>query len=76
MKSRLVNNDPLDITQYIDREFEGPLRVGTYSVASGLPDPTKFMNHIIIVADETGGRTMATRDGNNWRRVKDGAIAS
>lgn len=31
---------------------------------------------IIIVADETGGRTLATSDGTDWRRVSDGAIVS
>jgi len=28
---------------------------------------------VIIVTDETGGRTMATYDGANWKRVSDGA---
>lgn len=30
----------------------------------------------IIVTNETGGRTIATSDGTNWRRVSDGAIVS
>ena len=76
MKARLVNNDPLDITQYIDRLNEGPQRLGTYTMAGGLPDPTEFLNHMIIIPDETGGRTLATSDGTNWRRVSDGAVAS
>tara|TARA_R110002020_G_scaffold48382_3_gene137971 strand:+ start:1373 stop:1606 length:234 start_codon:yes stop_codon:yes gene_type:complete len=76
MKARLVNNDPLDITQYIDRKDEGPQRVGTYTLAGGLPNPAEFLDHIIIIPDETAGRTLATSDGSNWRRVKDGAVAS
>ena len=35
-----------------------------------------FDNGIVIVSDETGGRTIATSDGTNWRRVSDGAIVS
>lgn len=35
-----------------------------------------FPNGVIIIPDETGGRTLATSDGTNWRRVSDGAIAS
>jgi hypothetical protein len=31
---------------------------------------------VIIVTDEAGGRTLATSDGTNWRRVNDGAIIS
>jgi hypothetical protein len=31
---------------------------------------------VIIVTDETGGRTLATSDAVNWRRVSDGAIIS
>jgi hypothetical protein len=31
---------------------------------------------VIIVTDEAGGRTLATSDGTNWRRVGDGAIVS
>ena len=73
---KLVSNDPLDITKYIERGFEGPLKAGTYSMAGGLPDPADYMNHIIIISDETGGRTLATSDGANWRRVKDVAVAS
>ena len=31
---------------------------------------------VIIVSDEIGGRTIATSDGTNWRRVSDGAVVS
>lgn len=33
-------------------------------------------NEAIIISDETGGRTIATSDNTNWRRVSDGAIVS
>lgn len=49
--------------------------MSSYTVA-GLPDATKFLNHAIIVSNETGGRTMATSDGTNWKRVRDGATVS
>lgn len=35
-----------------------------------------FLNGAVIVLNETGGRTIATSDGTNWRRVSDGAIIS
>lgn len=43
-----------------------------------VPDPTlqANLNGVIIVSDETGGRTIATSDGTDWRRVSDGAIVS
>ena len=47
----------------------------SYTVAT-LPDATTNLDGIIIVSDETGGRTIATSDGTNWRRVSDGAIVS
>jgi len=31
---------------------------------------------LICVTDESGGRTLATSDGTNWRRVADGAVVS
>ena len=37
---------------------------------------TNFLDGAVIVKDETGGRTIATSDGINWRRVSDGAIIS
>ena len=46
-----------------------------YTVATA-PAPVKWGNGAIIVSDEAGGRTIATSDGINWRRVSDGAIIS
>ncbi len=37
---------------------------------------SNFLNGAVIVSNETGGRTIATSDGTNWRRVSDGAIIS
>ncbi len=55
--------------------FAGPMKMAEYTVAT-LPTASAHDNHAIIVSDETGGRTIATSDGTNWRRVSDGAIAS
>ena len=49
--------------------------VPEYTVA-GVPSAASFDNHVIIVSDEAGGRTLATSDGTNWRRVSDGAVIS
>jgi len=38
--------------------------------------PANVSGGIIIVTDESGGRTMATNDGAAWRRVKDGVVVS
>jgi hypothetical protein len=46
-----------------------------YTVAT-VPAAASWDNGAIIVSDETGGRTMATSDGTNWRRVSDGAVIS
>ena len=47
----------------------------TYTVAT-VPAAASWLNGVIIVSDETGGRTIATSDGTNWRRVSDGAVVS
>jgi len=46
-----------------------------FAVAS-LPDAATFDKGVIIVPDETGGRTLATSDGTDWRRVSDGVVVS
>ncbi len=30
------------------------------------------LDKVVIVSDETGGRTLASSDGTNWKRVSDG----
>lgn len=64
-----------DIVAWVLRRAIGPQPLTSYTVA-GLPDATKFLNHAIIVSNESGGRTIATSDGTNWKRVKDGATVS
>ena len=41
-----------------------------------VPTAADWDNGAIIVSDETGGRTIATSDATNWRRVSDGAVVS
>lgn len=43
---------------------------------SGVPAASSNTDGVVIISDETGGRTIATSDGTNWRRVADGAIIS
>jgi hypothetical protein len=46
-----------------------------YTVAT-LPAAADWVNAAVICSNESGGRTIVTSDGTNWRRVKDGAVAS
>lgn len=55
--------------------FPLPLVFPEYTVA-GVPSAANYDNAVIIVSNETGGRTLATSDGTNWRRVSDGAVIS
>ena len=71
----LNSNNPVEITKFTERQFQRPLPLQSYLVAN-LPDPAEFINTAIIVSNETGGRTIATSDGSNWKRVKDGATVS
>jgi hypothetical protein len=54
---------------------EAPFIFPEYTIAT-LPSASRYENGVIIVSNETGGRTLATSDGTNWRRVSDGAIVS
>ena len=47
-----------------------------YTVAGGLPTPSLWQGHMIMVTDETGGYVPAFCDGTNWRRVTDRAVVS
>lgn len=49
--------------------------VPEYTVAT-VPTAAEFPASSVIVSDEAGGRTLATSDGTNWRRVSDGAVIS
>ena len=33
---------------------------------------SNFLDGVVIVSNESGGRTLATSDGTNWKRVADG----
>lgn len=52
-----------------------PFRMRVYTVAT-LPAAADWVNAAVICSNESGGRTIVTSDGTNWRRVKDGAVAS
>ena len=49
--------------------------IPAYAVAD-VPTASSYTDSAIIVTDEAGGRTIATSDGTNWRRVSDGAVVS
>lgn len=69
-----------DITRLLNSNLLGAAVVfPAYTVAT-VPDATIYNTSTgfgtIIVSDEAGGRTLATSDGTDWRRVSDGAIVS
>lgn len=72
---RLISNRLIDIENYISLRLQEPVQLPSFTVAN-LPTAANYTNRAVIVSDETGGRTIATSDGTNWRRVSDGAIAS
>lgn len=45
-------------------------------VKAALPDVTGYVDGMIIVTDDVGGRVPAFSDGTNWRRVTDRAVIS
>lgn len=53
----------------------GSLTLQTYTVAT-LPDEATNQDGLIVVTDESGGRTPAFSDGTNWRRLYDMNIVS
>lgn len=64
-----------ELQSYVKHTFDLPPIIPEYTVA-GVPTASTYDNGVIIVSNETGGRTLATSDGTNWRRVSDGAIIS
>jgi hypothetical protein len=52
-----------------------PFKMRAYTVAN-LPAAGDWTDTAVICSNETGGRTIVTSDGTNWRRVRDGAVAS
>lgn len=69
--SRINNSFPIDGTE----PLTGPVVLAAYLKAA-LPSAVTWINGVIIVSDEIGGRTMAFSDGTNWRRVQDRNIVS
>lgn len=64
-----------DIVHWVEARSGGPQRLKAYTVAQALALPAAdYLNYQIIVSNESGGRTIATSDGTNWRRVRDGAV--
>lgn len=56
-------------------DVRGPIRTGTYTVAT-LPAASGKEGALIFVSDASGGATMAFCDGTDWRRFDSGAIIS
>jgi hypothetical protein len=55
---------------------EGPVRVGSYTVAGVPSAATAGAGAIVLVSDEAGGAVLAFSDGSDWRRVTDRAVIS
>jgi hypothetical protein len=54
----------------------GPIRVGSFTVATVPVAATVGAGTLIYVSNEAGGATPAFSDGTNWRRVADRAVIS
>lgn len=69
-----------DITRLLNSNLLGSAVVFPAYTVAAVPDATIYNTGTgfgtIIVSDETGGRTLATSDGTDWRRVSDGAVVS
>jgi len=65
-----------DISRFLNDNLLGDAVILPEYTVLTLPDAGENDNGAIIVSDETGGRTIATSDATNWRRVSDGAIVS
>lgn len=63
------------ITDEIQQSLAQPVKLPVCTVLT-LPSAARFNGCAIIVSNETGGRTIATSDATNWRRVRDGAVVS
>lgn len=66
-----------DLFQKLNEFLGDSVLLTSYTITPDtLPDATTNLNGAIIVSDESGGRTMATSDGTDWRRVSDGAVVT
>ncbi len=55
---------------------EGPVRVGSFTVATLPSASAAGAGSIIFVSDEAGGAVLAFSDGSDWRRSTDRAVVS
>ena len=65
-----------DLTLALNDNLLGQAVIFPEYTVAGVPAASENDNGVIIVSNETGGRTLATSDGTNWRRVSDGAVIS
>lgn len=56
-------------------DVDGPIRLGSYSVAT-VPPAATGAGQLIYISDETDGATLAFSDGTDLRRLADRAIVS
>lgn len=64
-----------NIEAEIAKPSKNPVLLPSFTVAT-VPRAASWPNCAVIVSNESGGRTIATSDGANWKRVKDGATIS
>ena len=73
----LERTQTLTMNAIIDEQTAPLQPVGLKAYAkAALPDVAKYVNGMIIVTDDVGGRVPAFSDGTNWRRVTDRNIIS
>lgn len=65
-----------DLEDRVNRFLVGDAVIVPEYTVAGVPTASDWDNGVIIVSNEAGGRTLATSDGTNWRRVSDGAVIS
>jgi hypothetical protein len=65
-----------DLEDRVNRFLVGDAVIVPEYTVAGVPTASDWDNGVIIVSNETGGRTLATSDGTDWRRVSDGAVIS
>lgn len=65
-----------DLTERLNTNLLGQAIIFPEYTVAGVPVASDNDNGVIIVSNEVGGRTLATSDSTDWRRVSDGAIIS
>ncbi len=74
--TRVLQTHLDDLTLMLNTNLLGQAIIFPQYTVATAPEASDNANGVIIVSDETGGRTLATSDGNDWRRVSDGAVIS